>query len=759
MIPPHDAPLPAKFSFWLSLLKDVSVHSDYHTALCPAHDDERHSLSTSIGDKGIVATCHAGCTFPQICSAAGVPPSWMFERTSGKPSKKKAALQETGSWVYRDELGEPVFRTVRLEDGTRNKEGKAKKTFLQQRPDGKGGWVNGVKNVRVVPYRLPDLVYSTDTVLIVEGEKHCDRLSDLGFVATCNAGGAATGNGEGKWKPEHSEFLRGRDVVILPDNDEPGRNHARNVAKSLQEHGVKSVRVCILPELPEKGDIIDWLDAGGTAEQLNELIAAAKPVDEVLPLETDASEKLPPIANHTVVFEGDEPKILPVSISEIVTEITSRSNGFPKRVGQALFVKQGETGISWLQNPAALFGWIGRVDGQPVNFKRQGHLHSQAEVYAELQMSAEEYSAVETLPHFPPIPGHYYVGGDVIPGDGTTLEALVDRYSPESEIDRDLMIAAFATPFWGGPGGKRPIFVITSDAGRGAGKSTLAEHIAAIAGGHVEISPKEDISLIKQRLLSPEGVMKRVAILDNLKSLRFSSAEFEALVTAKTISGKRMYVGEGQRPGTITFILTVNGASFGRDISQRSVMIKIAAPKRSADWSSETLKFIEDNREALIADIAAFLQGPKAPLTRYTRWSDWERDVLCRLPEPDEAQRVIIDRQQISDAEDEEIGLIQEEIESRLRAIGYFPDTDCVHIPSLLMAEWINEITKDRQSTTAITRRLKQGIDEGVITHLRVNKTCKWGRGFIWVSPSTKVIQNVRVDIKSRIEDAKTDRY
>jgi putative DNA primase/helicase len=76
--------------------------------------------------------------------------------------------------------------------------------------------------------------------------------------------------GAGKWKPEHSEFLRGADVVILPDNDEPGRNHADVVGASLQ--GIaKSVRVLQLPGLPPKGDIVDWARQGGTVEQLYDL--------------------------------------------------------------------------------------------------------------------------------------------------------------------------------------------------------------------------------------------------------------------------------------------------------------------------------------------------------------------------------------------------------------------------------------------------------------------------------------------------------
>jgi hypothetical protein len=105
-------------------------------------------------------------------------------------------------------------------------------------------------------------------VLIPEGEKDVDALSDLGFVATTNAQGA------GKWRPEYTEELHGRRVVLLPDNDEPGEKHAETVARALG--GVATeVRILRLPNLPAKGDVSDWLHADGTREALERLIAGA----------------------------------------------------------------------------------------------------------------------------------------------------------------------------------------------------------------------------------------------------------------------------------------------------------------------------------------------------------------------------------------------------------------------------------------------------------------------------------------------------
>ena len=59
------------------------------------------------------------------------------------------------------------------------------KDFSQRRPDGNGGWIwkNLFKDVKPILYRLPEVVNANE-VLIVEGEKDCDNLSELGFVAT-----------------------------------------------------------------------------------------------------------------------------------------------------------------------------------------------------------------------------------------------------------------------------------------------------------------------------------------------------------------------------------------------------------------------------------------------------------------------------------------------------------------------------------------------------------------------------------------------
>jgi len=213
-------------------------------ATCPAHDDQRQSLSLKIGTaSGLLAKCHAGCTFTEIAVAIGVPSQAWFPDYGERMDKPVRAI--TKVYDYLDMAGNVAYQVVRFDP----------KDFRQRRPDDKGGWTWNLEGVHRIPYRLPELMKRKEQpVLIVEGEKDADALHALGFVATTNAGGA------GKWTQSLSVYLRDRRVVVLPDNDEPGLAHAIQVAGSLVWAGAASVRIVQLPELAPKGDVSDWLN-------------------------------------------------------------------------------------------------------------------------------------------------------------------------------------------------------------------------------------------------------------------------------------------------------------------------------------------------------------------------------------------------------------------------------------------------------------------------------------------------------------------
>lgn len=188
----------------------------------------------------------------------------LARKSKGLPKCPISDENIVASYCYRDEQGDELFYSFRYE-----KEGH-RKDFRQGAYTPTGiAW--GTKGIRRVLYNLAHpvelpTVLTSSFVVVVEGESKADALIRMGICGTCNIGGAKN------WKNEYAESLRGKNVVILPDNDSPGREHAENVAKSLV--GVaESIKVVELPGLPEKGDILDWLTVvGNDKERLQSII-------------------------------------------------------------------------------------------------------------------------------------------------------------------------------------------------------------------------------------------------------------------------------------------------------------------------------------------------------------------------------------------------------------------------------------------------------------------------------------------------------
>jgi len=190
---------------------------------------------------------------------------------------------------YRDESEQLLYQVVRYKP----------KDFRQRRPDGKDGWIWNLDGVRRVPYRLPELLQSSkqDWVFIAEGEKDADRLYEMGFVATTCPMGA------GKWLDEFNRYFEGRLVVIIPDNDEPGKKHAEKIANSL--YGIAGeIRIVELPGLPDKGDISDWLDAGHDKAELIRLIDQSPPFDPKIGIKVDVTKFRPMSSDELLAILG-----------------------------------------------------------------------------------------------------------------------------------------------------------------------------------------------------------------------------------------------------------------------------------------------------------------------------------------------------------------------------------------------------------------------------------------------------------------------
>ncbi len=242
---------------------------------CPLHEDKNPSLSFNL-EKG-VWTCHAGCgggglvEFEHKLNGGTRQEAWerVSEVVQASHLFESRRLKPVATYKYLDAQGRLLFEKLRYEP----------KRFVQRRPVGDGRYEYKLDAVAKPLYRLPDILTANE-VFVCEGEKDCDNVL-AAFAGKLTAGGirmAATTNfdGAGKWRDEYAVFFAGKRVVILPDNDEAGRSHAQMVARSVSRHA-EGIKVVALPNLPEKGDVSDWLNAGRTADELIAAIKATLP--------------------------------------------------------------------------------------------------------------------------------------------------------------------------------------------------------------------------------------------------------------------------------------------------------------------------------------------------------------------------------------------------------------------------------------------------------------------------------------------------
>jgi hypothetical protein len=270
----------------LEKLHNVKGDGNQYTAQCPGHEDKNNSLSISKGEDGkILLFCHAGCDPEHIVDSLGMKMGDLF------PSKQKEEKRIAQIYAYTDVDGNILHETIRYKP----------KGFSQRRPDGKGGYRYDLKGVKTVLYNLPGVIQAikeNKTIYICEGEKDCENLGKLGLTATTSPMGA------GKWKNEYSDYLIDSHIVILPDNDKPGKEHAIKIAKTLTNKAA-SCKIIELPDLPEHGDITDFFRKHGKTkglEMFQKLVDEATAINEssknlltTIDAKTLKEKQLPPV--------------------------------------------------------------------------------------------------------------------------------------------------------------------------------------------------------------------------------------------------------------------------------------------------------------------------------------------------------------------------------------------------------------------------------------------------------------------------------
>lgn len=250
--------------------------SDKVQACCPAHADERASLTISRGNKGTVLRCHAGCKTEDILKTVGLTMRDLFD--DGKPrqqdekwrsyveAREHRKIEAIYTYVFCGN-GAPAFTKLRLtgkkmiygtfenDRFTYGLSGKHRKDMLAVYGD--------IKAMRRA-------IEEGRPIFYCEGEKDVQTLQKHGYRASFTCGSV------GDWQSSYTDIVKNSDLIILADNDSPGKELAQRILRDTKG-AVRSARIVIPTPDIEKGDISDFFESGHTNEEFEKFIRRQKP--------------------------------------------------------------------------------------------------------------------------------------------------------------------------------------------------------------------------------------------------------------------------------------------------------------------------------------------------------------------------------------------------------------------------------------------------------------------------------------------------
>lgn len=243
-------------------------YGDKAQCICPAHNDRQASLTITKGKKCTLFHCHSGCSIDDVLSAAGLKKMNTFYDTEPLKANWRAYVEVREKrkieavYNYVSCNGTYAFTKIRLE-GKKILYGMLENerfTYGLPRNTPRKSLKAIYGNVRALNKAITD----GKPIFIPEGEKDVDTLTKQGFTAF-------TYGGVNDWQADFGELVKGADVVILADNDEPGKAVANTILKDIKPV-TKSAKIIVpMPDIP-KADITDYFEAGHSKEEFGQMI-------------------------------------------------------------------------------------------------------------------------------------------------------------------------------------------------------------------------------------------------------------------------------------------------------------------------------------------------------------------------------------------------------------------------------------------------------------------------------------------------------
>ena len=504
----------------------------------------------------------------------------------------------SASYEYRDLNGDIVYTIKRIEGVGIAKEFRVHPARVS-------------KDKRVL-YRLPELVASESTIVVVEGEKCADILAQLGHMATTSPFGS------GAWQESYAETLRGRDVVMWPDADRAGARYAEAVLESIEGVAASLSCVTVPSYLLAGGDVADVYETHGS-EEVDRLLAEAEPWSRQ---ETVSSPTpIGPVSGR------DRPRIIAgnADLSEIIDMTWKAIEGYNDppnllRYGTVPVVVEmidGEVGMRQLSADAMLetlsraAKWFRRkkdeeYDAYPPPAVARAMLAGDLERLPQLRGISRAPTMVSSgtivdQEGYDSETGMWYSPGVVLPSvpeqpNADQIRSAVELFTEDLLVDFPfaedadranclaLCLLPLARELIDGP---TPLHLVMKPA-PGSGATLLLETLGILAGGTAPaiLTEGSNEDEWRKRITSTLLRSPDIIVIDNLRR-RLDSSALSAVLTSKVWEDRLLGRSENVRlPNRCVWAATGNNPGVSNEIARRSVSIRID-PKSERPWERD----------------------------------------------------------------------------------------------------------------------------------------------------------------------------